>query len=387
MSRIRITLGNGSLVGYPQAGGLWTLFLQYTLGLVALGHEVLWLEVFRSTGDAARDQKLIDAFFGRVHDYGLDDHYAVLLHAKDEKPPTLENGTVFGKSSTEVKEWARTSDLLWNFASALRQPLLSLFNHRALIDIDPGHFQVSALAWDMGQHDHQMFLTVGVKIGDSDCEVPTLGLRWHTFPPFVYLPMWHVSPDPGPQAPFTSITQWNWGEIWLENRVLSIAKRDAYLRYLDLPKRTGRTFQLAANIHPDDETGDRELLQSRCWNLVDPHDVAASPALYQQYISRSRAEISCPKPIFRELKTGWFSDRSACYLASGRPVLAEDTGFRDRFPTGDGLVVFRDLEEAVAGVANIDANYARHSQAARAFAEEFLDSGRCLKAMLTACGL
>src|SRR5262249_12244454 len=152
----------------------------------------------------------------------------------------------------------------------------------------------------------------------------------------------------------------------------------------ELPRRVGRPFRLAANIHPEDQTGDRELLNSRGWGLVHPHEVAGSPASYRDFIRKSRAELSCAKPIYSELKTGWFSDRSACYLASGRPVLAEDTGFGDHFPTGSGLVVFQNLEEAVAGVADIDANYARHSRAAREFAEEYLDSRRCLETMLAA---
>ena len=121
-------------------------------------------------------------------------------------------------------------------------------------------------------------------------------------------------------------------------------------------------------------------------NSPIPTRVAASPAVYADYVRRSRAEISCPKPIYRELKTGWLSDRSAAYLASGRPVLAEDTGLSDHLPTGEGLLMFRDLEEAVAGVAEIDAHYERHCRAARMFAEEHLDSGRCLSKMLALCG-
>jgi hypothetical protein len=139
-------------------------------------------------------------------------------------------------------------------------------------------------------------------------------------------------------------------------------------------------------IWTHDSTGDRELLLANGWKLADPHEVAASPAAYADYIRRSRAEISCPKPIFRELKTGWLSDRSAAYLASGRPVLAEDTGLSDHLPTGEGLLVFRDLEEAVAGVAEIDAHYEHHCRAARMFAEEYLDSDRCLSKMLALCG-
>jgi hypothetical protein len=198
--------------------------------------------------------------------------------------------------------------------------------------------------------------------------------------------MWNFAPDPGRKTPFSSVTHWTWGELWLQDRVLSISKRDAYLRYLELPQRTMRPFELAANIHPEDQTGDRELLCSHGWKLVDPWQVAVSPQAYQNYIARSRAEISCPKPIYRELKSGWFSDRSAAYLASGRPVLAEDTGFSDHFPTGEGLLMFHDLSEAIVGVADIDANYERHRRAAREFAEEFLDSRRSLETMLAACG-
>lgn len=170
-------------------------------------------------------------------------------------------------------------------------------------------------------------------------------------------------------------------------RVLSNSKRDGYFRYIELPKRARRPFELAAQIYPDDQTGvrDRERLQGHGWNLVDPWEVAGSPGAYQHYIAGSRAEIMCPKPIFRELKTGWFSDRSACYLASGRPVLAEDTGFTDYLPTGKGLLAFRDLSEAVAGVAEIDSNYAEHMQAARELAEEFFDYRKVLPKMLEDC--
>ena len=160
----------------------------------------------------------------------------------------------------------------------------------------------------------------------------------------------------------------------------------AFLRYLEMPQRTSRTFELAANIHPNDTTGDRELMLEMGWNLVNPHLVARSPSIYQEYIRKSRAEFSCPKPIYRELKTGWFSDRSAAYLASGRPVLAENTGFKDHLPTGSGLISFDDLDEAQAGVAEIDGNYPRHSRAARALAEEFLNAEKSLPAMLSACG-
>jgi hypothetical protein len=388
MADIRIVLGDGgSLVGYPQGGGHWSCFLQYLFGLNALGHDVFWLELFRSTGNAVRDRRLIDIFFGRFERYGFKDRCALLLYSQDVTEPTLETAHAYGMSKGRIKEIARDADMLWNFASGVPQPLLALFRRRVLIDGDPGHLQVSALTCDMGIRDHHVFLTAGTKLHDADCEVPTLDVQWHRFIQFVYLPMWDVASDPDEDAPFTSVTQWTWEKLDIEGRPLSVSKRDAYLEYIDLPERTQRPFELAANIHPKDRTGDRESLLKHGWKLAQPHRVAQTPASYQRYIKRSRAEFCCPKPIHRKLKTGWFSDRSVCYLAAGRPVLAEDTGFSERLPTGEGLVAFHDFEEAVEGVAEIESDYIRHRRAARALAEEFMESGKCLRAMLSACGL
>ena len=123
---------------------------------------------------------------------------------------------------------------------------------------------------------------------------------------------------------------------------------------------------------------DRALLLRHGWTVVDPHVVAGTPAAYQEYIRSSRAEICCPKPIYRELRSGWFSDRSACYLAAGRPVVNQDTGFDRVLPTGAGLFSVRDLEDAVAAVAAIETGYARHAQAARALACAQFDPARVL---------
>jgi hypothetical protein len=384
MERLRIVLGNSSLADYPEGGGHWSVFLQYLLGLADLGHDVFLLELLWSAGEG-RDEEWIGAFFDRLQQYGLQDRAAILLWDKSIEDPVLELAEPFGRTREQIAALARDVDLLWNFCAAFRQPLLSRFRRRALIDLDPGHLQVADLTCDMGVRDHHVFLTCGRNVGSPGGQVPTLDLRWQPFTPFVYLPMWSVAADPGLEAPFTSVTQWTWDELRLQERVLSLSKRDAYLRFLDLPHRAGRPFELAANIHPADDTDDRELLQANGWRLVHPHVVAASPAAYQAYLARSRAEICCPKPIFRELRTGWFSDRSAGYLASGRPVLAEDTGFSDFLPTGAGLIAFRDMAEAIAGVAEIDRNYARHQAAARALAENCLDSRKTLPLMLAAC--
>lgn len=387
MPRIRIILANaGSLVGYPEGGGHWSCFLQYLFGLHALGHEVFWLEVMQSSGNEPQDQQRIRTFFRRFGTYGFIGRCALLLYRHDVREQSLEQAEIYGMSQHQIRNIAKNADLLWNFACGLREPLLSIFKCRVLIDGDPGHLQVSALTWDVGIKDHDVFLTTGTKLNDADCEVPTLGVNWHPFLQFVYLPIWDTSPDPGENAPFSSVTQWSWEDLWLEDRVLSVSKRDAYLRYAEMPRRTQRPFELAANIHPQDATGDRELLLSHGWKLANPHEVADTPRTYQEYIKRSRAEFQCPKPIHIELNTGWFSDRSVCYLATGRPVLAQDTGFSEKLPTGRGLLRFSNLEEAVAGVEEIDRRYPDHMHAARELAEEYLNAEKALPAMLSACG-
>ncbi len=384
-SRVRIVLGNGSLVGYPEGGGHWSFFLQYLFGLSALGHDVFWLELVPAGGEPSRDRRRIGRFLRRVRRYGFADRCAVLVHDPAERP-SLESAEPHGMTGRRLGEVVRSADLLWNFACAVRQPLLSLFRRRVLLDVDPGHLQVAALTCDLDIQAHDVLLTTGLNFGDPECEAPSLGREWRRFRPIVYLPMWPPAGDPGPRAPFTSVTQWTWEELWLDGRVLSVSKRDAYLAYLELPPRAGRPFELATNIHPLDRTGDRELLERHGWRLVHPHRVAASPGAYRRYIRRSRGEILCPKPIHRALRTGWFSERSAGYLATGRPVVAEDTGFTRHVPVGHGLLAFRTLEEAAAAVADIDARYSHHMKAARDLAESYFDARRCLPAMLAASG-
>lgn len=371
-------------MAYPEAVGLWFCFVQNFIGLHALGHDAFWIEIFYSSGDTAKDEQLREIFLRRMAEHGLHDRTIVLQYPTKRWEHSLEEATVYGRSVAEVKEILESADLVWNFSYALRPPLLMSIRRRVLLDGDPGLTQVSALSWNMGQADHQIFMTVGAKLQDPDCLVPDLGLHWQRVLPVLYMPLWKVTPDPGPAAPITSVTQWNWREIW-EDPEKSISKRTAYLRYLDLPRRCVNKFELAANIHPNDDTGDRELLKSHGWQLVHPDDVAGTPASYVNYVQRSRAELCCPKPIYCRLKTGWLSDRSATYLALGRPVLMEETGFSDHYPTGTGLLTFRNMDEAVALVQEVDGNYAHHSRAAREFAEEYLDSSRCLERMISAC--
>jgi hypothetical protein len=381
---MRIVLGNGSIAQHPPGGGHWSWFLQFALGLRSLGHDVFWLELLRSTGDRERDRALIRNFFERIGAYGLAEDCSLAL-LPSPFVQDLATAEIFGATATRLDDAVRTADLLWSLSCAIREPLLSRFRRSVLIDGDPGHLQVSALTCDLEIDRHDVLLTVGAKINDADCEIPKLGLPWRTFMPFVHLPMWEFAPDPGFTAPFTSVTQWTWEELPMGDRMLSASKRTAFLPYADLPRVSGRNFELAANIGPEDPAHDRERFTRGGWSLVEPHEVVATPEAYHDFIRRSRGELLCPKPVHRQLRTGWFSDRSVCYLASGRPVAAEETGFSDRIPVGRGLLAFDDLASAADAVRAIDADYAAHRRAARELACELFDARRCLAAMIDAC--
>jgi hypothetical protein len=315
-----------------------------------------------------------------MESYGLGNRCAILVHANEEYP-TFDTTEAYGMSKGALRNLISSADLLWNYCYSLKAPFLTNFRRRVLIDLDPGILQVGGLSTDIGLDKHDVFLTVGTKMHDADCLVPTLGVTWHHFPPIAYLPLWNVTAS-APDAPFTTITAWNWGTMMYRGKELSLGKRDAYFEFIELPKRTKLLFELAADIDPERQANDLELLRRHHWRVVDPYKVAGSPSAFQEYISHSRAEICCPKPIYREMRTGWLSDRSAAYLASGRPVLMGETGISDHFPANKGLITFRDLDEAVDGAYKINADYTRQSRAAREFAEEFLDAKRCLKAML-----
>jgi hypothetical protein len=384
---VRIVLGNSSLVRYQDGGGLWSWFLQYPMALKAAGHDVFWLELLQSSGSRETDLRTIRHFYDRLRPYDLTDNCALLLfqHALDSQP--FEDAEIFGASTGYIRRIIAESDLLLNFACAFRQPLLSLFKRRVLLDGDPGHLQLSLsiadLDFDLDHHD--VFLTVGARINASDSIIPKLGHEWRTFEQLVYLPWWKYEPELKSDSPFTSITEWTWEELHDMGQIFSVSKRSGYLKYLKLPQLVDCSMELAANIGQSDPAGDRALLLENGWKLVDPHQVASCPAQYREYIRSSRGEFMCPKPIHVQLRTGWFSERSLAYLASGRPVVAEDTGFSERIPTGAGLFAFQDISTAAAAIVEIDTNYGRHQRAARELVEAYFDWRKTVETILAAC--
>jgi hypothetical protein len=191
----------------------------------------------------------------------------------------------------------------------------------------------------------------------------------------------------GANCSFTSVVTWRGAYGPLEYMGHSYGLRvHEFRKFAALPCQSGLPFELALDIHPG-ETSDLELLRRSGWSLVDPRRVAGDPWTYQAFVRYSAAEFGVAKNMYVASNSGWFSDRSICYLASGKPVLAQDTGFSQHYPCGSGLVPFATLDEAVEGARHINANYPRHARAARELAEEYFDSDMVLRRLLTKLGV
>jgi hypothetical protein len=230
---------------------------------------------------------------------------------------------------------------------------------------------------------HDVHVTIAERIGEPDCAVPACGLDWITTPQPVVLDAWPAVPPPAAaDAPFTSVARWRgaYGPIDFEGRRYGLRVHE-FRRFAALPRLTGVPMELALDIDPS-ETGDLDLLREGGWRLIDPARIACTPAAYRTFIARSAAEVMVAKEMYVASRSGWLSERSLCYLASGRPVLAQDTGLEELYPTGEGLVTYTTLDEAVAGVESIRAEPAAHAAAARALAEEHFDSDRVLGRLL-----
>ncbi len=358
---------SGMLAGVPGQGGAAWSILQYALGFRRLGYEVCVVEPVKAL-DAASIVYL-ETLAAR---FGIS---GALLQAGSRLTAGLEY--------REILRAARQADILINVSGMLAEPeLLDPIPVRAYLDLDPAFNQLwhAVSGIDMRFAGHTHFFTVGQAIGTDGCPVPTCGRDWlGTLPPVV-LEQW---PDTGGSAGGAVTTIANWrGYGSIEHHGIHYGQKAHSIRKLiDLPTRTEQPLRLALAIHPD-ETADLDALAAHGWELSDPGRVAATPDQYRRFIQGSKAELGVAKSGYVVSRCGWFSDRSACYLASGVPVVAQDTGFTAFLPPGDGLLAFSNAEQAAAALHDVARDRPRHRRAARALAEEHLDSDRVLARLL-----
>jgi glycosyltransferase involved in cell wall biosynthesis len=358
-------------LSYPEGGGHLWVYLNWALGLQALGCRVIWLETVEPDRPAVEVQALVASLKSRLQPYGLAEWVALC--------PAL--GCQLADGGTEGCLEDPDADLLLNLQYGLHRDVVRRFRRSALIDIDPGLLQI----WWSGGHidvaEYDIYFTIGETVGRPGARFPDARRKWHYTPPCVALSAWPACPAP-PGAPFTTVSHW-YEDEWVEDEdgYYRNDKRSGFEPFLDLPRYTAQPLELALCL-ADDEDDDRRMLEERGWRVRHAYSVTSTPGDYQSYIQGSRGEFSCVKPSCVRLANAWVSDRSLCYLASGKPVVCEHTGPSRFLPDADGLFRFRNLADAARCLEAAAADYQRHSRQARALAEEFFDARKVAKRVL-----
>jgi len=386
--RGRIVLAS-YLVRCPLGGYAWQV-AHYLLGLRMLGYDVWFYE---DTGYYAPAFNPIVNGFSTTYNYGIAaaaSFFDRLGLGERWVFFDMEQGAEYGPGAGRVDALLREADLVVNLGLLNRQSIEQRGDQPAVyIDLDPVYTQIKLLNGDRylqaALDGHTHLFTIGENIGTPRSPVPTGGYTWHTTRQPVVFELWTGAGCPG--RAYTTIGQWNsqGRDLTYQGETFQWCKRTEWLRCLELPAQTAATFEMAINV--DNVVGDPELLAAYGWRVVDPLSVSTDPWRYRDYIRSSRGEFTVAKDMNVRLRSGWFSDRTACYLAAGRPVIEQDTGFGDVLPLGPGLHAFRTVEDAAAAVRLIEAEYGRASAHATEVAQEYFAAEKVLSRLLREVGL
>jgi hypothetical protein len=379
--RLKILVA-GYAVGFPMGGQVW-MMLHYLLGLHRLGHEVLFLEDTSDWSypfDPEKGYGSLDSSFGRGILENLLDRYG--LGRRWAYNSALE-GKLYGVTEAEVNRFCREADLFLNISGVnpLRENYMQC-RLKAVIDTDPVFTQMR-IAEDEKIRSyyqaHDVCFTFGYNVPSGKVGVPLSDIDWiPTLPPII-LQEWAPTAPQG--RAYTTVGSWDTKgrDIVLKGERLSWRKSVKYEALIDMPQRLPG-IDLELTFSGMEKDGPR--FADRGWIVRDALVVSRDPWIYREYIQESRGEFTVAKDQNVKLKSGWFSDRSASYLASGRPVITEDTGFDAYLPVGEGLFPFETLDDALAAFIAIEADPLMHRRAARRIAEEFFDAEKVLRGLL-----
>jgi hypothetical protein len=357
----------GALANKPgQAGEAWVK-LSWARGLQQLGIDVWFVEQLAES--MAGDERAPAWFRGVAERFDLAERSALLQGGE----------SIVGPSVDELAGVAAEATLV-NISGHLTFPrLFESFRRRVMVDIDPGFTQFWYEEGLDGANvaGHDVYFTIGERIGRDDCPIPTAGIDWLPVRQPVVLEDWPLI-EVGEGDRFTTIATWRgpFGPVEHGGRRYGL-KVHEFRKFVELPRRSPHGFEIALDYHPGDQ-GDVDSLLEHGWRIADPKVVAGDPEAMRAYVQGSSAEFSAAQGMYVDTACGWFSDRSVRYLASGKPVLVQDTGFSDTLPVGQGLVAFTTLEQAVLGAEAIVDRYSEHCAAARKLAEEHFESEHVL---------
>jgi hypothetical protein len=353
--------------GSVSRGGHTMCVLQWLHGLERLGFDVLFYDSVKDDfGD--RRMEVVRAFSRIIERWWRPERTALIAESTGE--------SLYGIGAADIRRLAAEAVGLVSVAVPGKReppPLLRDVRPRIVVDHDPVYTQSWVRAGSdpadvYGEQD--FYFTVASNVGAPGVQVETFGIDWRPIWNPVLLDWWPVTPPPA-RSRFTTVASWYGGRyVEIEGKLYG-PKMEEWRRILDLPRTTGEEPELAMSLAQDDPQ--REVLAAHGWRIESPKRVA-TPDEYRDYIQASAGELSCVKGGYAGSGSGWFSDRSSCYLAAGRPVIVQSTGFERAIPTGEGLLSFSSLEEAAEAVRSVRADYGRHSRAARAIAAEHFDS-------------
>lgn len=382
-----VVIVGGALANKAGNGGNAWSRLSWTLGFQQLGFDVCFVEQIRADlclDAEGRPTSLADSvqagYFRSVTErHGLAGRSTLLA----------DDGQHVGLTREELAARARGAALLFNLSGHLADPELRDGPRcRVYYDDDPGFTQFWQAQGTGGSRleGHDFHFTLGANIGTPACDIPTAGIRWRATRPPVVLSEWPGQP-PRSFDRFTTVASWRgaFGTVQHGGRTFG-QKAHEFRRFADLPRRSPHAFEVALQIHPADQR-DADALQAAGWRIVDPVRASHSPAAFRDYVHGSGAEFSVAQGMYVDTHSGWFSDRTVRYLASGRPALVQDSGFGRHLPTGTGLLTFRTLDEAVAGAEQVVRDYPAHCRAARRIAEEHFASDVVIRRLAAEIGL
>ncbi len=374
------------LARYPLGGHVLSQ-LHYLVGLQRLGYEVVAIEHYgwsQSCYDPRNGVMTDDPTYGLSQMRPLYERFGLKRWCYIDA-----TGQYHGLTRDQLLQLCRQSTLLLSVASVTWTEEFYECPKRVFVDIDPGFCQfgmpptpTKSCSGFASPWDFQFHFTIGERIGKPDCPIPLHGLRWRITRCPVVLDV--VVPRFTPDAKlFTTVMSWKPRKTIVYHGEEYGQKDVEFLKLIDLPRRLGLIFEIAL-AGPG---APRHQIAAAGWSVVDPLRVTATPWSYLDYIGQSRGEFSVAVNLEVKCGSGWFSDRTAAYLASGKPAIVQDTGFNESLPCGEGLFAFKNADEVVDAVEKIGKDYKRHCGAARRIAEEYFDSEKVLRAMLQACDL
>jgi hypothetical protein len=390
MARKRIVV-MGFMGSMPIAGVIWQ-HIHYIVGLQRLGHDVYFIEDSArlpynpETFEVTDEFDYASSILARMaKDFGFENRWGYCARYLPKNPTA-------GLPLKKIRQLYREADAILNICGTQEFNDDLLKSDRILyIESDPGVEQIKVdkrirSTIDYLRRHHALF-TFGENVGAKDFLVPTHGLRWLPTRQPVVTDLWKTNRSPSRAAVFTSVANWSTSGLkditWRGEKYLWSKSRE-FLRFVAAPKKSGESFELATNIK---DRPTREKFERNGWRFTSPLQLSVDYWLYRDYIRRSKGEFTVAKDQYVRLNTGWFSDRSGCYLAAGRPVIMQETGFTEHYGSNGGLFAFSSLNEIVDAVKRINADYTKHSRAARDLARDVFEAEKVLDCLLKRAGV